>query len=150
MEYISIILILAVLVSVVTGNLQYILLGITGILLVLSVMLILTFLICIIMLLTSKWKEGIFSKIDLPSEDARFRVAYYLVEGEEIPCLFPEEGVFRKKLYCENRNYKILVNKRLGKVFDRFAVATSILGLISGFLLGWILFMMFTSLLVMM
>lgn len=81
--------------------------------------------------------------MDLPSEKAKYKVAYYLVEGEEIPCLFPEEGVFRKKLYRTDKTYHVLMNKKLGRVFDRFAVATCILGLMCGIGLGTVLLLMF-------
>ena len=139
MEFIFILIIIAILVSVLTGNLGYIFFGVIGFLLILSVLLVITFLICSVLLLTSKWKEARFLRVDLPSEEAKYKVAYYLVEGEEIPCMFPEEGVFRKKLYRTDRTYHVLLNKKLGRVFDRFAVATCILGLICGTGLGTVL-----------
>lgn len=139
MEYVFILIVIAILVSVLTGNLGYVFVGVTVFLLVLSVLLVITFLICSVLLLTSKWKAARFLRVDLPSDKARYKVAYYLVEGKEIPCLFPEEGVFRKKLYRTDKTYHVLLNKKLGKVFDRFAVATCILGLICGTGLGTVL-----------
>ena len=143
MEYLFVLIAIAILVSVLTGNLGYIFFGVFGFLLILSGLLVITFLICLILLLTSNWKEARFLRIDLPSDKAKYKVAYYLVEGEEIPCLFPEEGVFRNKLYRTDRTYHVLLNKKLGRLFDRFAMATCILGLICGTGLGTVLLLMY-------
>lgn len=142
MEYIFILIVIAVLVCVLTGNLGYVFFGVIYFLLFLSALLVITFLICSVLLLTSKWKEAKFLRVDLPSAKAKYQVAYYLVEGEEIPCLFPEEGVFRKQLYRTDKTYHVLWNRKLGKVFDRFAVATCILGLIFGTGLGTVLLLL--------
>lgn len=142
MGYIFILIVIAVFVSVLTGHLEYIVFGVAGFLLILSGLLVITFLICSVLLLTSKWKKARFVRVDLPSEKAKYKVAYYLVEGEELPCMFPEEGIFREKLYRTDKTYLVLLNKKLGKVFDRFAVTTCILGLISGAGLGTVLILM--------
>lgn len=143
MEFVFILIIIAIFVSVLTGNLGYVLFGVSGFLLLFSGLLVVTFLVCSVLLLTSKWKEARFLRVDLPSEDAKFKVAFYLVEGEEIPCLFPEEGIFRKKLYRTDKTYHVLLHKKMGRVFDRFAVATCILGLVCGTGLGAILVWMY-------
>ena len=143
MEYVFILVAIAILVSVLTGDLGYLLFGATGFLLLLSGLLVIIFSICLVLLLTSKWKEARFLRVELPSEEAKYKVAYYLVEGEEIPCLFPEEGIFRKKLYRQDKTYHVLLNKKLGRVFDRFAVATCILGLVCGTGLGTVLLLVF-------
>ena len=143
MEYVLILIVIAILVSVLTGNLGYIFFGVIGFLLIFSGLLVIIFIIGSVLLLMSKWKEARFLRVDLPSEEAKYKVAFYLVEGEEIPCLFPEEGVFREKLYRTDKIYHVLLNKKLGKVFDRFAVATCILGLMCGTGLGTVLLLMF-------
>lgn len=143
MEYVFILIAIAILISVLTGNWGYVFFGLFGFLFLLSVLLVVTFLICSVLLLTSKWKKAMFLRVDLPSAEARYKVAYYLVEGEEIPCMFPEEGVLRKKLYRTDKTYHVLLNKKLGKVFDRFAVTTCILGLVCGIGLGTVLLLMF-------
>ena len=143
MEYIFILIIIAVFVSVLMGKLWYLLFGLAGLLLIFSGLLVIIFSICSVLLLTSKWKKAQFLRVDLPSQEARYKVAYYLVDGEEIPCMFPEEGIFRKILYRTDKTYHVLFHKKLGKVFDRFAVATCILGLACGTGLGTILLKMF-------
>lgn len=139
MEFVFILIIVAIFVCILTGNLGYILFGASAILLLISGLMVLIFTPCIILLLFSKWKQASFVKLDLPTEKARFQVAIYLVDDEEIPCLFPEEGIFRKFFYRQDRTYHVLWNKRLGRVFDRFAICTCILGLIAGIVLGTIL-----------
>ena len=143
MEEVFILIAIAILVSVFMGNWMYVFLVVAGFLLILSGLLLITFLICSVLLLTSKWKKASFLRVDLPSEEARYKVAYYLVEEEEIPCLFPEEGIFRKKLYQTDKTYHVLFNKKLGRVFDRFAVATCILGLMWGTGFGTVLLLMY-------
>lgn len=143
MGYIFVLIIIAVFVSVLTGKLEYIFIGVTGFMLIFSGLLVITFLICSVLLLMSKWKEARFLRVDLPSKNAKYKVAYYLVEGEEIPCLFPEEGVLRQKLYRTDKTYHVLLNRKLGRVFDRFAVTTCILGLMCGTGFGMILLLMF-------
>ena len=139
MEFVLILVVIAIFVSVLTGNLGYVLFGMSGFILLTSALMVLIFLVCCFFLLTSRWKEARFVGIDLPTEKSKFPVAFYEVEGTEIPCLFPEEGVFRDRLYREDKTYHVLVNRKLGRVFDRFAVTTCILGLTSGLLLGTII-----------
>lgn len=143
MEYMFILIVIAVFISVLTGNWGFVFFGVTGFLLILSGLLVITFLICSVLLLTSKWKKARFLRVDLPSEKAKYKVAYYLVEGAEIPCLFPEEGILRKRLYRTDKTYHVLLNKKLGRVFDRFAVATCILGLMCGTGFGMVLLLMY-------
>ncbi len=143
MEYVFILLAIAILVSVLTGSVMYLLLGAAGLLFILSGLLVITFLICWGFLLTSKWKKARFLRVEPPSEKARYKVAYYLIEEREIPCLFPEEGIFRDKLYRTDKVYHVLFHKRLGRVFDRFAIATCTLGLICGIGLGTAILQMY-------
>ena len=143
MGYVFILIFIAILISVLTENWGYLFFGLTGFLLILSGLLVIIFLVCLVLLMTSKWKEARFLRMDLPSEKAKYKVAFYLVEGEEIPCLFPEEGIFRKILYRTDKTYHVLLNKKLGRVFDRFAMTTCILGLVCGTGLGMVLLLMF-------
>ena len=143
MEILLLLIIAAIFISVLTGNLGYVLFGMTGFLLLTSGLMVLIFLACSVLLLTSKWKEAKFVGLDLPSENSKYKVAYYLVDGEEIPCLFPEEGIFRDKFYRDDRTYRVLYNRKLGRVFDRFAIATCIVGIVCGTLLGAVMLAMY-------
>lgn len=139
MELIFILIIIAILVCVLTGNLGYILFAASVFLMVISGLLILIFSGCSVLLLCSKWKEAKFTRLDLPTDKAKFKVAYYLVDGEEIPCLFPEEGIFVKLFYRTDRTYHVLYHEKLGRVFDRFSVATCVIGVVGGIILELIL-----------
>lgn len=139
MEFALILIVIAIAVSLLTGNVGILLFGMSGLILLTSGFLVVIFSICLVFLLTSKWKDATFAGIDLPSEKSKFKVAFYEVDGEEIPCLFPEEGVFRNKLYREDRTYRVLVNRRLGKVFDRYAIITCVMGLTCGLLFGTVM-----------
>ena len=143
MEILLLLIIAAIFISVLTGNLGYVLFGMTGFLLLTSGLMVLIFLACSVLLLTSKWKEAKFVGLDLPSEHSKYKVAYYLVDGEEVPCLFPEEGIFRDKFYRDDRTYRVLYNRKLGRVFDRFAIATCIVGIVCGTLLGAVMLAMY-------
>ena len=143
MEILLLLIIAAIFISVLTGNLGYVLFGMTGFLLLTSGLMVLIFLACSVLLLTSKWKEAKFVGLDLPSENSKYKVAYYLVDGEEIPCLFPEEGIFRDKFYRDDKTYRVLYNRKLGRVFDRFAIATCIVGIVCGTLLGAVMLAMY-------
>ncbi|MBO7340979.1 MAG: hypothetical protein J6W66_06460 [Lachnospiraceae bacterium] len=143
MEILLILIIVIIFGAVLTGNLGYVLFGMSGFLLLMAGLMVVTFFVCCLLLLTSKWKEAKFVGLDTPKEGSKFKVAYYLVDGEEIPCLFPEEGVFRKQFYQEDKVYHVLLNKRLHRVFDRFSVATCLLGLFGGLLLGGVMLAMY-------
>lgn len=110
-------------------NLDYILYAVFGVVLLLSLFFALFFVFCIVCLLFSKRKEARFIRFD-KLRDSKYQVAYYLVEGNEYPCVFPKEGIFSNKLYQQDRVYYVFFSKKLKKVFDRFATITCILGLV--------------------
>lgn len=58
------------------------------------------------------------------------RVAYYLVDGEEYPCIFPKEAILENKLYSTEKTYTVWLNAKTKKVFDPYATTTCILGLL--------------------
>ena len=132
MEIIMILVILGVLFSVLTGHPGYILIGVSVILFILSAALTIIFIICNVLLVMSKPAKGRYTRIDTQRDNDKYKVAYYLVNGEEYPCLFPEEGIFRKRFYNTEKECHLLVNRRLRKVFDRYAIITCVLGLACG------------------
>ena len=88
----------------------------------------------LVRLLLSEKAEAKFSKID-KRPNGKFRVAYYMVNGQEYPNIFPEEGVFRSKLYKTGRIYTVRIDRSRRFVFDRFACATTAAGFVSGIIL---------------
>lgn len=64
-------------------------------------------------------------------EKSRFSRACYTVDGEIYPCIFPEEGILRDKLYRKDKIYRIRLDRRKKRVYDRFATMTCIVGTIA-------------------
>ncbi len=83
-------------------------------------------------LLFARTKKAAFSRIDVP-ENGRFKVAFYLVDGVEYPCIFPKESAFNSKLYKVGSLYTVRFSRHLKKVYDKWAIATCIVGLIFSF-----------------
>ena len=92
------------------------------------------FTVSLVRLLLSEKAEAKFSRID-KRPNGKFRVAYYMVNGQEYPNIFPEEGVFRSKLYKTGRIYTVRIDRSRRFVFDRFACATTAVGFVSGIIL---------------
>ncbi|MBQ9143142.1 MAG: hypothetical protein IJX63_15345 [Lachnospiraceae bacterium] len=131
MEIIILIMIVLVYCLVLDVDLNYIFLGGIALIGIFSVLLTFGFLFCNVCLLFSKRKEAKFTRIDY-AKNSKLQVAYYLVEGKEYPCMFPKEGIMEERLYNKNKTYHVRLNVKLGKVFDRFAVATCVLGFVFG------------------
>ena len=135
MEILILIIIVLVYCLVLNVNLNYILLGAGALIGIFTVLFTIAFLFCNICLLFSKRKEAKFIRMDY-SKSNKFQVAYYLVEGKEYPCMFPKEGILEERLYNKDKTYYVMLNEKLGKVFDRFAVATCVLGFAFGMILS--------------
>lgn len=129
MEFIVVIIIVIVLCLILNVSPYYIMLGGGILLFVLTTLFAIGFVFATVALLFSKRKEARFLRTG-PVKDSKFQVAYYLVEGEEYPCMFPKEGILEEKLYQKEKVCHVMWNQKLGKVFDRFAMTTCVLGLI--------------------
>lgn len=79
------------------------------------------------LLLTKKCNAN-FTKIDTPKK-GKFKVAFYEINGEEYPCVFPREAGF-SSAYRTDKVYKVRYSKYLKKVYDIWAVITCFVGLI--------------------
>lgn len=131
MEIIILIIIVIVYCLALDVSLNYIMFAGGILLCIFSGILTLSFLYCSICLLFSKRKEAKFIRMDR-TKRSRYQVAYYLVEGTEYPCIFPKEAVWEDKLYNKDKIYHVMLNKKIHKVYDRFAVTTCIVGLLFG------------------
>lgn len=129
MEFIIIIAIIVVSCIILDVNLNYILFGIAVLMCVLFALMAAFFVFSLFKLGFSKPKEARFVRFD-KANNGKLQVAYYLVEDEEYPCFFPKEFILEKKLYSEDKKYKVMLNTKSKKVFDRYAIATCVLGLI--------------------
>ena len=50
--------------------------------------------------------------------------------------MFPKEGIMEEMLYNKNKTYHVMLNERLERVFDRFAVVTCVLGFAFGLIMS--------------
>jgi len=125
-----VVLIIAIVICLILNvSLYYILSGILILVGIITVLFSVSFLYCFIVLLCSKCKEAEFVRI-APAKGERFQVAFYMVDGEAYPCMFPREAILEDKLYRKDRKYRVMWNSRKGKVFDRYACMTCVLGLL--------------------
>ena len=172
MSLLIFIFVIAVVVCVVIGKPVYIYLGLSGLMFATCAAMVIIFTIALVLLIFSKRKKARFVRIDLPYRSDRYKCAYYricsdpartgfcsdsateatgspagdnssLENTEEYPCIFPEEGVFRKKLYNPEKECTVFLVKRFRRVFDRYAVITTIIGLVFGLGMGGLLLAMF-------
>lgn len=135
MEIIVILVIVIVLCLVLDISLQFIVLGLIALIGVVSGLFALAFWGCAVCLLGARKKEASFLRIDRV-KGGKFQAAYYLVDGQEYPCIFPKEVVLENRLYQTNKTYHVLLHEKMGKVFDRFAIVTCVLGLVAGTVLS--------------
>jgi len=128
MEFLMVLIIVIILCLILNVSLNYILTGILILVGVGAVLFAVSFLYCFVILLCSKKKEARFVRIG-PAKGDRFQVAFYLVEGAECPCMFPREAILTDKLYRTDKPCHVMWHPEKGKVFDRYACVTCVLGL---------------------
>ncbi len=129
MELLILLIIIIMLCFILNVSVHYIILGIVILVGISSGLFAIAFVISGILLLFSKRKEAHFLRMG-NLKGSKFQVAYYLVEGIEYPCIFPKEGILEDKLYPKGKTCHVMLNKKLGRVFDKFAVATTLLGFV--------------------
>ncbi len=129
MQFLIVLIIVIELCFVLDVNASYILFGVVLLFGIGSVAFALGFLYCGICLLFAKREKAKFVRMD-SAGNGKFEVAYYLVDGTEYPCIFPKESILEKKLYRTDMECYVRLNQRAGKVFDRYANTTCILGLV--------------------
>lgn len=135
MEILIVFIVVIVICLILNISIHYIVTGILILAGVATFSFAVSFLYCFVILLRSKKKETEFVRIG-PTKGDRFQVAFYMVDGVECPCMFPREGILEDKLYRKDRKYRVMWNQRKGKVFDRYACVTCVLGLFVSVLLS--------------
>lgn len=129
MEFLLALIVIIVLLKILGVSTVYIIAGGLVLIGLAIVGMALLFIYCIVRLSFSKRKIARFVRIDTP-ENSRFKVAYYSLDGQEYPCFFPSEMILNDQMYRKDRTYRVMFNKRMGKVFDVWSIITCILGLI--------------------
>lgn len=77
-------------------------------------------------MICSKKVTGTFVRIG-KGDKWKFNTAYYLIDNEEFPCVFPSEP---KIVYKSGQTVRLKLNRDLAKVFDKWAITTCTLGLL--------------------
>lgn len=129
MEKVIVVVIIIVLALMFLGRQNAIMIGVLGAVAVASAGMTLFFILYLLKLLFSKKKKGTFLRIERNGM-FKWHAAIYLVDGEEIPCIFPDDGVMDDKIYRTDKTYTLFYNKRSGKVFDRISITTCVIGII--------------------
>ncbi len=126
MEFILGIVIIVVLCIILGVGTDVIIIGALGLLGLIVLATAVFFIVFMIILMTSKKKEAVFRDVE-KKENGKFKTAVYTIEDREYPCFFPAEPKF---VYKKDKIYRVMLNHRLGRVFDRFAITTCICGFI--------------------
>ena len=87
------------------------------------------FAVCVLTMIFSKRKKAVFSRVER-AEGSKFKVAWYDIDGEEFPCIFPSEP---EGMYKKDRKCSVIYNRRIGRVFDIWSCMTCVLGFIFSF-----------------
>lgn len=125
MEFVLALLVIIVLCKVIgISNATLIAGGLALIELAIIAMLLIFIYFCL-HLLFSKSKKAEFVHLGKP-EGSKFKVAYYLIDGKEYPCVFPHESGLT---YKTDRICTVRYSKKLKKVYDIWAMLTCIIGL---------------------
>ena len=124
MEFILGIVIIVVLCIILGVRADFMIIGALGILGLIVLATALFFIIFMGILLFSKKKEAVFGGVE-KKDDRKFKTAVYIIEGKEYQCFFPAEPEF---VYKKDKTYRVMLNRRLGRVFDGFAITTCICG----------------------
>ncbi len=140
MQFIIIFLTVGILFCILTGHQGYLLYTAAGVLLAASSFLVIMFTYCLVRLILAERKEARFTRVDTPTPTSTHKVAFYQIGDTEYPCLFPEEGILRRRLYRTDRTYRVWLMQKRGRVFDRYSVITIIFGLIAGLTIGIVTF----------
>lgn len=102
--------------------------GILGLIGLALVLMLIFFIVCGIILLSTKKHRAVFSRIGRDKHDV-FDRAYYTIDGEEYPNAFPCEVAFRESIYRDDREVNVRLTAGKKYVFDQNAYLTCIVGL---------------------
>ncbi len=126
MEFILGIVIIVVICIILGVRADFMIIGALGILGLIVLATALFFIVFMVILIFSKKKEAVFGGVE-KKDERKFKTAVYIIEGREYPCFFPAEPEF---VYKKEKTYRVMLNRRLGRVFDVFAITTCICGFI--------------------
>ena len=129
MEKLIAIAIVLILILIFTGRVNILIVGVSILIAATAVFMTIFFVVNFFVFITFRPRDAEYLRIEGRFND-RWHNACYLVDGEEYLCIMPWEGIFIKQLYKKNKKCKGLFNKEIGGVYDKYAIATSALGLV--------------------
>ncbi|MBQ9898096.1 MAG: hypothetical protein IJM44_01415 [Ruminococcus sp.] len=144
MEFLLILLILGVSCFILGVKLEAIITAVVFLICLVPALMALMFAVCLLLLIGAKRCPASFTRFQT-NKKGKFATAFYTIDGREYPCIFPAESTRLKRLYRTDKTYRVLLSRRIGRVYDRFALTTCILGLISSLLMTGVLIFVFTS-----
>ncbi len=124
MEFILGIAVSLVLCIILGFGADIMIIGALGILGLIVLATALFFIIFMVLLVTSRKKEAVFKDVE-KKDERKFKTAVYMIDGKEYPCFFPAEPKF---VYKKDKTYRVMLNHRFGRVFDKFSIMTCVLG----------------------
>jgi len=130
MEFVLVVLVIGVLCAILHVSMDIIIAAVLIFVGLLTVLFVGFFIFAAFRLMLSKKAKANFTKID-KRPNGKFNVAFYIADGQEYPNIFPEEAVFRNKLYKKEKTYTVWIDRSHKFVFDRFAFATTVTGFIA-------------------
>lgn len=130
MEFVLVVIVIGVLCAIFHVSMDIIIAAVLIFVGLLTLLFVGFFIVAAFRLMLSKKAKANFTKID-KRPNGKFNVAFYIAEGQEYPNIFPEEAVFRNKLYKKEKTYTVWIDRSRKFVFDRFAFATTVTGFIA-------------------
>lgn len=79
-----------------------------------------------LVIVTSKRKDAVLLRFE-KKEGSKRKTAIYLIEGKEYKCAFPANP---ERMYKKDRLCRVLLNRRLSWVFDKYSLITYAIWLI--------------------
>lgn len=129
MEFFIALIVIIVLLKILGVSNEAIALGGLGLIVLIIVGTALMFAFMCISMIFCRRRDAVFTRIG-SSRSGRMKVAYYTVDGEEYPCVFPSEMILTDKMYRSDRSGKVLFNKYWNCVYDKWCIITCIVGLL--------------------
>ena len=131
MELIVIIAVAVVLVLILGASIETVLVGVLFLLGTIMGLITVFFAVCGTGLIRSEKCRGEFVRIDR-CQYRNFPCAYYRVNGNEYPNIFPCEIIFKNRIYRNDISVKLFLTAGKKYVFDKNAVYATIIGLVFG------------------
>lgn len=138
MEIVIILAIIVVICLVLGIGVSWIMIGLAALAGLFCLFMALFFTYYTVRLLFARRREARFLHF-VPYAGGRFEAALYEVEGKEYPNVFLKEGIMDELLYPKDKTVHVMLHRKMGRVYDRFAFATCVLGFVFSVCLSFVI-----------